>query len=209
MVIANPDIERYILSLDMEEDEVLRDMERLALMRHFPIVGPLVGRLLCQLALLTKANSILEMGSGYGYSAYWFAKGLKDGGKVVLTETSSQNLELARGFFRRGKMEDRARFELGDAISMIDRLPGEFDIIFVDVEKERYPDVYHKALPRLKPGGLLITDNILWGGSVLMDDESPSTRGIKEYTRLLYSSPNLMTTIIPIRDGVSISLKLS
>lgn len=209
MVIANPDIERYILSLNMEEDEVLRDMERLALTRHFPIVGPLVGKLLCQLTLLMEARSILEMGSGYGYSAYWFAKGLKDGGRVILTETSPQNLELAKGFFRKGKMEDKAIFELGDALDIIDRLPGEFDIIFVDVEKEQYPKVYHKALPHLKVGGLMITDNILWGGSVLTGDESPSTRGIKEYTRLIYSTPNLMTTILPIRDGVSISLKLS
>jgi len=209
MDIVNPSIERYLESLPPEEDEVLHEMERLAEKRGFPIVGPLVGRLLYLLAKAIKAREVLELGSGYGYSAYWFAKGIEPDGRIVCTDRSGENAKLAREFFAKGRIQRNLQFEVGDALEIIDRLPGPFDIVFMDIDKEEYPLAFPKLLPRLKTGGLLITDNVLWYGGVLEEHPTEaSTRGVKEYTKLLYSSPELYTTIIPLRDGVAISLKI-
>lgn len=209
MEIVNRSIEQYLKGLQPEHDEVLHEMERLAEERDFPIVGPLVGRLLCLLAKTIKAKDVLELGSGYGYSAYWFAKGIEPEGRIVCTDRSRENATLAQEFFAKGRIQRNMQFEVGDALKIIDRFPGPFDIIFTDIDKEEYPLAFPKLLPRLRRGGLLITDNMLWYGDVLEEHPTEaSTRGIKEYTKLLYSSPELYTTILPLRDGVSISLKI-
>ena len=206
--IVNPRIEEYLKSLSPADDAILREMEELAKERGFPIVGPLVGRLLLQLALAIGADRIFEMGSGFGYSAYWFAQALGDGGTLFFTEFSDENARLALDFFKRGKIESTIKIQVGDSLSILDRTPGQFDLIFNDIDKENYPSVVDKAFKRLRNGGLLITDNVLWFGRVLRDDDSSSTKGIKEFTRLLLSERGFLTTIIPIRDGISISLKL-
>ncbi len=209
MEIVHPAIEAYLASRAPETDPVLLEMERIASERDFPIVGPLVGRLLCQYARLLPASRILELGSGYGYSAYWFARGLVPKGEIVCTDGSVRHAEMAREFFRRGKVQAQLTFEVGDAVEIIENFPGPFDIIFVDIDKEQYPAAFPKTLSRLRPGGLLITDNVLWDGRVLEEDPvRESTQGVKEYTRLLYSTPELFTTIIPVRDGLSVSLKV-
>jgi predicted O-methyltransferase YrrM len=205
--IVNPDIEEYLRGLIPSEDEVLGEMEELGRKRGFPIIGPLVGRLLYQLAVITGAKRVFEMGSGFGYSAYWFAKAIGDEGLVVFTDLSERNAELAEDFFRRGGVEKRIRIRVGDSIKLLEEEEGEFDIIFNDIDKEHYPLVVDKAYRRLRPGGLFITDNVLWHGNVLSEDPSPSTKGIKEFTRLLLSQKGFLTTIIPIRDGISLSVK--
>ncbi|MGB7293797.1 MAG: O-methyltransferase [Thermodesulfobacteriota bacterium] len=206
--IVNPKIEEYLKSLSPADDNILREMEELGKERDFPIVGPLVGKLLLQLALAIGAERIFEMGSGFGYSAYWFARALHDSGTLFFTEFSNNNARLALNFFKRAKIDNRIRIHVGDSLSILDTIPGDFDIIFNDIDKERYPLVVEKAYNRLRKGGLLIADNLLWFGRVLRDDDSSSTKGVKEFTRLLLSEKGFLTTIIPIRDGISISLKL-
>ncbi len=194
--------------LDTTRDAVLTAMERQAAEQDFPIVGPLVGRTLCLLARSIGARRILEIGSGFGYSGYWFARGLPEDGELTLTDTSSQRVEEARAYFRRGRIPCRVRFEVGDALRILDGLPGEFDIIFNDVHKELYPAVFDKAVPRIRVGGYFISDNMLWGGRVVDDPGHPSTQGVLELTRLLFAASNLYTAILPVRDGMSVSLKL-
>ncbi len=206
--IVNPDIEEYLKNLIPVEDEVLKEMERLGEEREFPIIGPIVGRFLYQIAIIIGAKRIFEMGSGFGYSAYWFAKAIGDSGEVVFTELSQRNAQLARDFFRRGGIDRIVQIHVGDALEVLEKTKGEFDIIFNDIDKEYYPLVVDKAYKKLRSGGLFITDNVLWFGRVLTDDSSPSTKGIKEFTRLLLSENRFLTTIIPIRDGVSLSVKL-
>ncbi len=206
--IVNPQIEGYLKSLSPADDAILREMEELGKDRGFPIVGPLVGRLLHQLALAIGAERIFEMGSGFGYSAYWFAKALSDSGTLIFTELSDNNAELALGFFKRARIDNRIKIRVGDSLAILDRTPGDFDVIFNDIDKESYPLVVDKAYKKLRKGGLLIADNVLWFGRVLREDDSSSTKGIKEFTRLLLSEKGFLTTIIPIRDGISISLKL-
>ena len=207
MDIVHPEIEQYLLQLTPSQDEILMEMERLAEKRRFPIVGPLVGRLLSQMAAMIKSRRVFEFGSGFGYSAYWMAKGMGKDGKIVFTDDDQENARLAEGFFRRGGIDSQLEIQVGDALDIIGRQEGDFDIIFIDCEKEIYPDVFNEALPRLRSGGLLIADNVLWFGSVVRRSTEPSVIGIQKFNRMASTHPQLMTTIVPLRDGISISLK--
>jgi len=207
--MLRPDIEAYLHRFIPDRDAILAEMERLAETRHFPIVGPVVGRILAQLAQLVGAERVLEMGAGFGYSAYWIARSLPPDGRLLAFERSAENARLAREWLGRADLDHKVEFVVGDALQGVLAVPGPFDLIFVDVDKEQYPKSLPLTLPRLRQGGLLITDNILWGGRVMVSNPpEASTRGIQEYTRLLYESPDLYTTILPVRDGIAVSLKL-
>ncbi len=206
--IVFPEIEQFLEGLETTRDAVLLDMERQAAAQDFPIVGPLVGRMLCMLAKSIRAKRILELGSGYGYSAYWFARALPEDGELILTETSHSHSAQAQEYFRRGGVRCGARFLVGNAFEIIDRLSGEFDIILNDVDKTEYPLAFQKAVPRVRAGGYFISDNMLWGGRVVRGAEHPTTQGVQELIRLLFQASDLYTTLLPIRDGVSVSLKL-
>jgi predicted O-methyltransferase YrrM len=205
--IVSPEIERYLHDLANPADPILREMEVLAAERSFPIVGPQVGRLLHLLARIISARRVVELGSGFGYSAYWFARAVGPNGLVLLTEQSRENARQAEGFLSRGGFRNRVRIEVGDALEILGSAGGGFDIVFNDVDKEHYPEVLARAAVALKPGGLLICDNMLWFGTVLdPDPEQPSTRGVKELTRQLLESDQFETVLVPIRDGISVSV---
>ena len=184
-------------------------MEELATRRAFPIVGPVVGRLLELMARSVGARSVLELGSGFGYSAIWFAKAVGPEGRVVATEASKANVDLGEQFLIRAGLADRIDYRAGDALAIASDLRGPFDIIFNDIDKQDYPRAFEVAERLLRPGGLFISDNMLWFGSVLDDDADETTRGVKELTRLLYASADYLTTLIPLRDGVTVSLRLA
>lgn len=207
MEIVTPAIEDYMKKVSPQEDPILGEMEERAELEGFPIVGPLVGRILFQLVKLGGARRILELGSGFGYSAYWFALALGGSGEITLTELSEKNVSLAKDYFRRGKILSRVYFRQGEALEVLGKLDGDFDIIFNDVGKYQYPEVFQRAVPFVRPGGLLISDNVLWQGQVLEPNPDEDTRGILEYTRLIFESPDFFSTILPVRDGISISLK--
>lgn len=204
-MIVTPEIEAYLDDLEPMAEPVQREMEGLAAQRHFPIVGPQVGRLLALLAHSCKARRVLELGSGFGYSALWFARVLPEDGEVHLTDTDSVQLELAREFLFRAGQGSKARFHKGDALSLA--FDGPFDIVFNDVEKEQYPAVIDLVLPLLRPGGLLITDNALWYGKVADPAFSDkATKCIRQYNRSAREHPRLLTVILPLRDGLCVSL---
>ena len=208
MEIIAPGIEQYMEEFYLAKDPVREEMERLAETRHFPIVGPQVGRVLFMLAKAVRAQRIFEMGSGFGYSAYWFAKALPPDGKIYQTEGSQENSDRAKDFFKRGKIDKKAEFLVGDALRLADQVKGDFDIVFIDMNKEQYPEAYRKMKDRVKKGGVLIADNIFWSGEVLKETRDPETRGIKEFTRLLFRDPDYFATILPIRDGVAVGNRL-
>ena len=207
MEIVTAAIEDYLLRITPQEDPILAEMETRARQTNFPIVGPLVGRLLFQLVKLTGSSRILELGSGFGYSAYWFGQALGDSGEIILTEFLEENLASAKESFQRGKISSRAYFYQGDALEILEGLDGQFDIIFNDVDKHQYPEVFKRAGPRLRSGGLLISDNVLWQGRVVEDQPDENTRRILEYNRLIFENSEFFSSIIPIRDGISVSLK--
>jgi len=208
MEIVQANIAEYLLDVTPERSQILEEMEKYALDHDFPIVGPLVGRMLHLLAHAIQAKRVLELGSGFGYSAFWFAKALGKDGEVICTEGSQENADRAQEYFRRGKIANKVKYLVGDALKLIDQVEGEFDIIFNDIEKQYYPKAFRKALPRLRRGGLLISDNVLRKGKILDRKPDAGTAGILTYNRLVYSSKELFTTIIPLRDGVSVSVRL-
>ncbi len=211
MEIVHKDIERYLYSLLTGDNDTLKEMHDLGAKSHFPIVGALVGHLLCLLTKSLGAKAVFEMGSGFGYSAYWFLQGMPEGGSIVLTDMEKANLNRAQAFLELHAKGKKIVIEKGDAVSVIEKYTGPFDIIFMDIDKEQYPEGFAKAFPKLRRGGLFICDNVLWSGKVLNDDASTAadTKGIKKFTEIIFHHPSLLSTIVPLRDGVSVSVKLT
>jgi len=201
-------VEDYLYSLLPPRDEVLAEMEDLAAKKKIPIVGPAVARVFQQLVMMTGAKQVFEMGSAIGYSTIWWARAIGEGGSVIYTDGDPKNAEQARGYFRRAGVADRIRVHTGDALELLSEQKKEFDIIFSDVDKEDYPRVLRLVPPRLRKGGLFVTDNVLWSGKVATQKPpDASTKAILEFNRELYEAKEFFTTILPIRDGVSVAVK--
>src|SRR5882672_9185483 len=206
--ITVPAVEDYVYALIPPRDEVLTEIEAEAAKRDIPIVGPAVGRILYQLALMIGAKTVFEAGSAIGYSTIWWARAVGDGGKVIYTDGDRANSDRARKYFERAGVVERISIHTGDALELLSEQKQEFDIIFNDVDKEDYPRVLKLAIPGLRKGGLFITDNTLWSGRVTQKNPAEATtRAIQEFNRELYASKELFTTILPVRDGVSVSVK--
>ena len=206
--ITDAAVEKYLYGLLPARDPVLTEIEKQARKRDIPIVGPAVGRLLYQYAQLIGARRIFEMGSAIGYSTIWLARGADPEATVYYTDGDPKNAEEARGYFERAGVAGRIKVLVGNSLELINRVEGEFDLIFNDVDKHDYPEVLRLAVPRLRKGGLFITDNVFWSGRVARKAADKNTRAIQEFNRLLYSSPDLWTTLLPLRDGLAVCLKL-
>jgi len=205
-------IDEYVHSLLPERDEVLREMEEQALHRRIPIVGPAVGRFFFQLAQMIGARTVFEMGSAIGYSTIWWARAVGESGRVVYTDGDQKNADEARGYFQRAEVADRIQVRVGDALELLSEEKGQFDIIFCDIDKDDYPRALRLATPRVRKGGLFVTDNTLWHGRVVAPPgsqaaELPTTKAVLEFNRALNSSKDFLTTLLPLRDGVSVALK--
>src|SRR6266704_6995532 len=194
-------IEQYMYRLLPPRDAVLADMERVAEKNEVPIVGPAVGRLLYQLARFVNAGRVFEMGSAIGYSTIWWAQGLRRGGKVYYTDGSSANAAQAEGYLQKAGVRDRVEILVGNALDLIDQVEGEFDVIFNDVDKHYYPEVYRKAAGRVRTGGLFVTDNVLWSGRVADPSVSDhDTEGVRSFNKLLFADDRYYSTVSPLRD---------
>ena len=164
-ITASP-VEDYLYSILPARDPVLTEIEAEAAKRDIPIVGPVVGRVLYQLAQLGGAKTVFEMGSAIGYSTIWWARAVGEDGKVIYTDGDAKNAQQARRYFDRAEVNDRITIKTGDALELLSEEKHHFDVIFNDVDKEDYPRVFRLALPKLRKGGLFITDNVLWSGKV-------------------------------------------
>ena len=206
--ITSPAVDDYLFSLLPARDDVLAEIEAEATKRKIPIVGPAVGRVLYQLATLIHASTVFELGSAVGYSTIWWARAVGKNGKVFYTDGDRQNADQARKYFERAGVAERINIGVGDALELLSEHKQEFDVIFNDVDKEDYPRVFRLATSRLRKGGLFITDNVLWSGRVADPrNKEASTKAILEFNRLLYGSPDFLTTILPIRDGLAVAVK--
>lgn len=205
-VTAGP-VDDYLYSMLPTRDPVLTEMEDHATQHKIPIVGPAVARVLQQLAMTINARTVFELGSAIGYSTIWWAQAVGDQGRVIYTDGDSKNAERARGYFTRAGVSGRITLHVGDALEFLSEQKQEFDIIFNDVDKEDYPRVLRLVAPRLRKGGLFITDNVLWSGHVADKNPDARTKAILEFNRKLYDAPEFYTTILPIRDGLAVALK--
>lgn len=206
--ILDKKVETYLNALFPKRDAVLASMERYAEQHDVPIIGPACGRLLHLMTQISGAKRIFEMGSAIGYSTIWFARAAGPGGEVYYTDGDAANANRARDNFERAGVQDRIRVLTGNALDLIDTVTGEFDMILIDIDKHQYPAALQKAVPRLRSGGLLITDNVLWSGRVTKPAKDANTRAIQKFNKETYASQELFPVIVPLRDGVSVCRKI-
>lgn len=206
---VSDEVDQYLYDLLPERDAVLSEMEDYAAQHDVPIIGPAVARFLALLVQISSAKRIFEMGSAIGYSTIWLARAAGAGAEVFYTDGDTKNAQRAKGYFERAGLSERISQKTGDAEKMLAATTGSFDFIFIDIDKHQYPDALRAALPRLRPGGLLAADNTLWSGKAAIPaaQDDADTRGIQEFNRLVYASPELFPVLIPVRDGVTVCRK--
>ena len=212
MDIVEPRVETYLRSLlDRHDHPVLIEMEDMGTELGFPIVGRTIGVLLELLARSVQARRVMELGSGFGYSAYWFARAVGEGGEVHCTDGDEKNKLKAEDFLRRAGLADRVTFHVGDAVEQMSTVPGEFDIVYDDIDKDGYPAAWLAARDRIRVGGLYLCDNVLWYGRVPEGGEAPddATEAIREHNRMIAEDERYLSTIVPTRDGVVVALRVS
>jgi predicted O-methyltransferase YrrM len=208
--ITDKQVEKYLHSLLPKRDALLREMEEYAAQHNVPIMGPACARVLYQLARLIHARRVFEMGSAIGYSTLWLARAVGPGGTVYYTDNDPENARRAEASFRRAGVAKRVRILVGDALESLRSTKGRFDLIFNDVHMDAYPEVFRVALPRVRTGGLFVTDDVLLDHHVARPGPhaAPWTGPVREFNRLIYRSPRLFTTILPLWDGLAVCLKL-
>jgi predicted O-methyltransferase YrrM len=219
MIDVLPDhTDAYLQAVGPEPDEVLEEMDAYAEEHGFPHVGPALGGWLQLLARMVDAERVFEFGSGYGYSAYWFARALPADGEIVCTELDEDEIELGREFLERGGFEDVVEYEHGDAVEIVDDYDGPFDVVLIDHQKHRYADAFEAVREKVAPGGIVVADNVMTGGTIEFeallrawhDDEPPDsddemTNGIDEYLHTVRDDPAFETAVLPLGEGLSVS----
>ena len=210
MDIVDPKIEGYMRDrLGRFDDPVLLAMEAEAAERHFPIVGRNVGVTLEVLARSVGARRIIELGSGYGYSGYWHARAVGPAGEVHLTDGDPENERKAADYLGRAGLWEPVTYHVGDAVTSMNALDGDFDVVYDDIDKEGYPEAWRAARDRIRVGGLYICDNVLWSGRVLDDQPDERTRAILEHNASIAEDERYVSTIVPTRDGVMVAIRIA
>jgi predicted O-methyltransferase YrrM len=209
--IVDPRVEDYLRELLGGEHEIAAEMEEAA--EGFPIVGRVVGVTLEVLARAVGARRVLELGSGFGYSAYWFARAVGADGEVHMTDNDPDKQARAADYLGRARLGDRVRSHVGEALDVFDELGGDFDVIFNDIDKTGYPEAWRRSRDRIRPGGLYLCDNVLWSGRVVegIDDEGQEeiTAAVLEHNRAVSEDQGFRSTIVPTRDGVMVAIRLA
>ena len=210
MEFMHPKVDEYLHKLAETDDPVLNKMEAHAKESGFPIVGPLAGRFCYQVARMLGARRIFELGSGYGYSTLWFAKAVRanGGGEVYHTVWDEGLSSDARAYLEEAGMHDLIRFRVSEAVQALTETPGQFDIIFNDIDKQGYPASLPLIKERLRSGGALIIDNMLWHGAIFDENNrDKATEGVREATRMLFGDPDFFASLVPLRDGLILAIK--
>jgi len=206
-------VERYLASLNRVSDPVLQDIAREGQDRDLPLIDAEVGALLRVLAIAVRATRILEIGTAIGYSGIWMAGALPEGGMLLTMEVDDQRVREARDNFKRAGLSERVNVIAGNARLLLAKVSGPFDLIFQDGDKVMYGPMLNRLVDLLRPGGLLVTDNVLWDGDVVpgfgahTHSNPADAEAIAAYNEQIHNHPSLVTSIVPLRDGVAISVK--
>jgi predicted O-methyltransferase YrrM len=209
-VISYDGVQDYLVTLVPPREPELQEMERLAEQNDFPIIGPACGYYCYQLARIIKAKSVFELGSGYGYSTAWFAKAVKENGGGVVHHTvwDDELSKQAKEHLLKLGSADIVTFHNAEAVDTLRQTPGTFDIIFNDIDKEGYPDSLPVIKEKLRSGGILIIDNMLWSGGIFdKNNQNASTEAIRRFTHTITTDPNWIVSLAPMRDGMIVAYK--
>ncbi|HTG47915.1 MAG TPA: O-methyltransferase [Actinomycetota bacterium] len=210
MDIVDPRFDAYMASRLARFDEpVLLEMEAEGKERGFPIVGRNVGVTLEVLARSIGARRVMELGSGFGYSAYWFARAVGPGGEIHCTDGDQANADSGVAYLARAGVGDRVTYHVGDALGSFAELDGDFDVVFCDIDKPGYPDAWRAASERIRVGGLYICDNTLgYGRGTVLDEDEEGARAIREHNALVAADERFISTIVPTREGDLVAIRI-
>jgi len=202
--------QNYLTSLVPPREKELQEMEAYAEKHNFPIIGPVCGYYCYQLARMISAKSVFELGSGYGYSTAWFSKAVRENGGGVVHHTvwDEKLSQSATSYLLRLGFADIVKYHVAEAVESLRREAGPFDIIFNDIDKQAYPESLGVIKNKLRSGGLLIIDNMLWSGRIFdAKDTSPATEGVREFTRSITTDNDWVVSLTPMRDGMIVAYK--
>lgn len=215
---VSDEVRRFLRATGPTHENIQEEMATYADERGFPIIGPEAGGVLQFLASVTDASRVFEFGSGFGYSAYWFLRVMPNDGEIVLTEVDADDLAMAEEFLDRAGLADRAIFEHGDAMEIVERYDDPFDVVLIDHRKERYAAAFDAVRDQIPPGAVVVADNIMRGpvrfeellpyfetGEDLPADER--ARGIAEYVETVRAAEDFQTLVLPIGNGLALTTR--
>lgn len=204
------EITKYAEDYTSDESEVLRELRK-ECYEHYAdssmLSGFFQGRVLSMFSKMIQPKVVLEIGTYLGYSALCFAEGLADGGKVITLDINEETNKVARSFVERSKYADKIEFHLGEAVDVIPTLAETFDLVFIDADKTNYSNYYNLVFDRLRPGGFILADNVLWSGKVLLDEKDESTQALHDFNKMVKADTRVSNVLLPIRDGLMIVRK--
>ena len=200
-------VQKYLHDLLLPRDALLTRLEAEAEQRKIPIVGPHAASFLALMARSMRARRILEIGTAIGYSAIWLARACGPGSRVITIEVNEQTAEEARKNIDEAGLSKRIKVIVGDGMEVVPKLKGKFDFVFNDADKHQYRDLVELIMPKLKRGGIIATDNVLWDGRVARNETDSTTETIRNFNEFLKNYPALETVIVPLRDGIALSRK--
>jgi caffeoyl-CoA O-methyltransferase len=212
MEIINQDIDQYAAKHSSDESDLLKQINRdthAKVMMPRMLSGHLQGRVLSMISNMIKPKRILEIGTYTGYSAICLAEGLQPDGKLITIDVNEELEQRVRGYFDKAQLKDRVEYLIGNARDIIPTLTDEFDLIFIDADKEQYSTYYDLVIDRLRPGGIILADNVLWSGKVLDVKPDKDTRAILEFNNKIQGDKRVENVLLPIRDGIMMIRKLS
>ena len=202
----------YAEKFTSDESDVLREL-REHCYAHFAdksmLSGFVQGRILSMFSRMIRPKMVLEIGTYLGYSALCFAEGLADGGKVITLDIQEDSNRVARSFVERTVYKDRIEFHLGNAVEIIPTLPETFDLVFIDADKPNYSNYYNLVFDKVRPGGFIIADNVLWSGRVLDEEKDESTKALHKFNQKVLADERVSNVLLPVRDGLMVVYKLA
>jgi predicted O-methyltransferase YrrM len=205
--ILHPEVKAYVAALAGDEDPLLAAMEAHCAERNFPLIGRPSGRWLELLTLAIGGRRVFEFGSGFGYSAFFFARAVGPDGEVIGSERDAHELDTHRRFFRSHPLAARIDLRIGDAFETFRATQGDFDAVLIDIHKQGYVEALELAVPRIRKGGLLLADNVLWGGKTARKAEDADTATLQEFNRRVFADPRLRSGVLPSGDGLLVALR--
>ena len=213
MDFSNKEIYNYIDNHSSEESDILYELRReteLKCLNPIMLSGKIQGNFLAIISKLIKPFNVLEIGTYTGYSTLCIAKGLNPGGMIHTIDKNEELLQIQNKYFEKSGLRNQIKQYTGDALAIIPKLKFDFDMVFLDADKENYVKYLELISPILKPGGVLLTDNVLWHGKILESSENQDrvTRLIDNFNKKILEDKSLKTVMLPIRDGISLTLEL-
>jgi caffeoyl-CoA O-methyltransferase len=204
------ELTEYAESFTSDESDVLREL-REHCYAHYEdkamLSGFVQGRILSMFSRMIRPSVVLEIGTYLGYSALCFAEGLVDGGKVITLDVNEETNKVARSFVEKSEYNDRIEFHLGEGATVIPNLSETFDLVFIDADKTNYSNYYKLVFDKVRTGGFIIADNVLWSGKVLADEKDEDTQALHDFNLMVHADTRVSNVLLPIRDGLMVVCK--